>query len=38
MGAWGFEPWQNDPAADWFEEMFEKTGFVEHLKETSRKR
>lgn len=34
MGAWGIEPWQNDPAQNWFDEMFSLTGLAGHIEET----
>ena len=34
MGSWGTEPWQNDSAQNWFEEMFSLTGLAEHIEET----
>ena len=34
MGAWGIEPWQNDPAQEWFDEMFSLTGLAGHIEET----
>ncbi len=34
MGSWGTEPWQNDPAQDWFEEMFSLTGLAGHIEES----
>ena len=34
MGAWGKLPWDNDGAADWFGELFEKTKLAGHVEET----
>ena len=34
MGTWGIESWSNDPAADWFDAMFEATGLALHVEET----
>lgn len=31
MGAWGIEPWDNDGAADWFDDLFDKTGLARHI-------
>ena len=37
MGAWGFKPWENDSAADWFAEMHEHTGLREIVMATIRR-
>jgi hypothetical protein len=34
MGAWGKLPWDNDGAADWFGELFEKTKLAEGVEDT----
>ncbi len=34
MGSWGVEPWQNDPAQEWFDEMFSLTGLAGQIEET----
>lgn len=34
MGTWGHLPWDNDSAADWFGETFEKTKLAERVEET----
>lgn len=31
MGAWDYQPWDNDEAADWFAELMESTGLPEHV-------
>jgi Domain of unknown function (DUF4259) len=36
MGAWGKLPWDNDGAADWFGELFEKTKLAERVEDTLR--
>lgn len=28
MGAWGTAPWENDGAADWFDDLFAKTSLA----------
>ncbi|QEL20551.1 hypothetical protein [Limnoglobus roseus] len=28
MGSWGPEPWANDTASEWYDDLFEQTGFV----------
>ena len=33
MGAWGLEPWANDAAADWLQQMFEITGIAQQIEE-----
>ncbi|MEQ9491583.1 MAG: DUF4259 domain-containing protein [Alphaproteobacteria bacterium] len=33
MGSWGTSPWDNDGAADWFGDLFDATGFAEHLRD-----
>lgn len=32
MGAWDIEPWDNDAAADWFMEMFDKTELADYVR------
>jgi hypothetical protein len=34
MGAWGVEPWDNDAAADWFGDTFEKTRLAQLVEQT----
>jgi hypothetical protein len=34
MGTWGNLPWENDSAADWFGDMFDKTKLAEVVEET----
>ncbi len=34
MGAWGKLPWDNDGAADWFGELFEKTKLAKQVEDT----
>ncbi len=34
MGYWGMAPWDNDQAADWFLEVFEKTGLANVVADT----
>jgi len=34
MGTWGIEPWENDSAADWLAEMFEKTKLDDFIEKT----
>jgi hypothetical protein len=34
MGAWGKLPWENDSAADWYDELFEKTKIAKHVEDT----
>ena len=34
MGAWGKLPWDNDGAADWFGELFEKTKLAKQIEDT----
>jgi HEAT repeat protein len=34
MGAWGSAPWDNDPAADWFAELFEATKLARRVEKT----
>ncbi len=36
MGAWGTEPWDNDEAADWFNEFFEGIDVNARIRETFR--
>src|SRR5215213_8341983 len=34
MGTWGHLPWDNDSAADWFGETFDKTKLAQRVEET----
>jgi hypothetical protein len=34
MGAWDKLPWDNDGAADWFGDLFDKTDLAKHVEET----
>jgi len=34
MGVWGKLPWDNDGAADWFDELFEKTKLAKQVEDT----
>jgi hypothetical protein len=34
MGAWDKFPWDNDGAADWFANLFEKTKLAKHVEDT----
>src|SRR5215475_5828164 len=34
MGAWGKLPWDNDGAADWFDELFDKTKLAKQVEDT----
>jgi len=34
MGTWGIEPWDNDRAADWFGDTFERLKIAEHVAAT----
>jgi hypothetical protein len=34
MGTWDRLPWDNDAAADWFAELFEKTKLAKHVEDT----
>ncbi len=34
MGAWGFKPWENDTAADWYSDLFDDTNLREHVIKT----
>jgi len=34
MGTWGKLPWDNDGAADWFGDLFDKTNLAKHVEET----
>src|SRR5438876_396260 len=34
MGAWGKLPWDNDGAADWFDDLFEKTKLAKQVEDT----
>jgi hypothetical protein len=34
VGTWGASPWENDAAADWFDELFDKTGLASRVEET----
>lgn len=36
MGAWGVKPWDNDTAADWFMDLFDKTKLAQYVEETLR--
>lgn len=36
MGAWGKLPWDNDGAADWFGDLFEKTKLAKQVEDTLR--
>ena len=38
MGAWGYEPWDDDLAADWFGDLFEKTKLADRVERTLRKK
>ncbi|RAJ25508.1 hypothetical protein [Pedobacter cryoconitis] len=31
---WGDQPWDNDPAADWYGTMMKKTGLAAHVRKT----
>ncbi|HET7490125.1 MAG TPA: hypothetical protein VFJ85_19530 [Acidimicrobiales bacterium] len=33
MGTWGFDPWDNDSAADWFGELWDDTPIVDRVLE-----
>jgi hypothetical protein len=33
MGAWGFAPWDNDSAADWYGDLFDATGLAKHVED-----
>jgi len=33
MGAWGTRAWENDAAADWFDELFDKTDLARRVEE-----
>lgn len=37
MGTWGPAAWDNDSAADWFAEMFEKTKLDRYVEKTLKK-
>lgn len=37
MGTWGTAAWDNDSAADWFGEMFEKTKLAKYVEKTLKK-
>jgi hypothetical protein len=34
MGAWGKLPWDNDGAADWFGDLFDKTKLAKYVEDT----
>jgi hypothetical protein len=34
MGTWGKLPWENDGAADWFGELFDKTKLAQYVEDT----
>jgi hypothetical protein len=34
MGTWGHHPWENDSAADWFGDMFDRTKLADVVEET----
>jgi len=34
MGAWGNLPWENDRAADWFGDLFDKTKLATEIEDT----
>jgi Domain of unknown function (DUF4259) len=34
MGAWGKLPWENDGAADWFGDLFDKTKLAQEVEDT----
>jgi hypothetical protein len=34
MGTWGHQPWENDGAADWFGELFDKTKLAKQVERT----
>ena len=34
MGTWDKLPWDNDAAADWFAQLFEKTKLAKHVEDT----
>ena len=34
MGDWGTMPWDNDGAADWFDNLFNKTKLAKHVEDT----
>jgi hypothetical protein len=36
MGAWGYAPWDNDGAADWFGDLFEATRLADRVEEALR--
>jgi Domain of unknown function (DUF4259) len=33
MGAWGNLPWDNDGAADWFGDLFDRTKLAKHIED-----
>ncbi|MBS0660072.1 MAG: DUF4259 domain-containing protein [Verrucomicrobia bacterium] len=37
MGSWGTAPWDNDAAADWFAQMFEKTKLAKYVEKSLKK-
>jgi len=34
MGTWDIKPWDNDSAADWFGDIFDKTNLRNHVRHT----
>jgi len=34
MGTWDKLPWDNDGAADWFDDLFDKTKLAKHVEDT----
>ena len=34
MGAWDFQPWDNDSAADWYGDLFDRTKLAQHVEAT----
>jgi hypothetical protein len=38
MGCWGIEPYENDCAADWFGEFFDKFNILPFIEETLKKK
>jgi hypothetical protein len=38
MGAWGTTAWDNDDAADWFADLFEKTKLAKRVEKTLQKK
>ena len=35
MGAWNYNPWENDEAADWFQEFWKQQNFAVLINEIS---